>query len=231
MSMVGRVPILFHREESRGTTAVTYQKLVTMTAQNPTADLDLIWKTAILFASPRPAWSGMMQFVQHGTHPGKSSFVFLPMIDMSPSDATCIYSTLKFLCEHAHRHNAIPIITFDQPLWWKALLIIEAEPEGSDLSNIVLRLGGFHTEMSFLGSIGHLMAGTGLQEVMELVYAVNAVVHMMTGKAIARAVRAHLLIDGVLNGLILSDALGVALPLQPGEAEDVAPPLQPGETE
>ncbi|KAJ8393310.1 hypothetical protein AAFF_G00062110 [Aldrovandia affinis] len=133
------------------------------------------------------------------------------MIDMSPSDATCIYSTLKFLCEHAHRHNAIPIITFDQPLWWKALLIIEAEPEGSDLSNIVLRLGGFHTEMSFLGSIGHLMAGTGLQEVMELVYAVNAVVHMMTGKAIARAVRAHLLIDGVLNGLILSDALGVAL--------------------
>ncbi|KAJ8414824.1 hypothetical protein AAFF_G00023470 [Aldrovandia affinis] len=231
MSMVGRVPILFHREESRGTTAVTYQKLVTMTAQNPTADLDLIWKTAILFASPRPAWSGMMQFVQHGTHPGKSSFVFLPMIDMSPSDATCIYSTLKFLCEHAHRHNAIPIITFDQPLWWKALLIIEAEPEGSDLSNIVLRLGGFHTEISFLGSIGHLMAGTGLQEVMELVYAVNAVVHMMTGKAIARAVRAHLLIDGVLNGLILSDALGVALPLQPGETEDVAPPLQPGEAE
>lgn len=75
------------------------------------------------------------------------------MIDMNPSDATCIFSTLKFVSEHAHRHSATPIFTFDQPLWWKALLIIDAEPEGSDLKKIVLRLGGFHTEMSFLGSI------------------------------------------------------------------------------
>ena len=74
------------------------------------------------------------------------------------------------------------------------------------------------------------MTGTGLQEVMELVYAPNAVVHMMTGKAISRAVRANLIIDGVLNSLILSEALGVALPLQPGEA-DVALNPQPGEEE
>ena len=142
------------------------------------------------------------------------------MIDMNPSDVTCIFSTLKFVSEHARRHDATPIITFDQPLWWKALLIIGAEPEGSDLKNIVLRLGGFHTEMSFLGAIGHLMAGSGLQDVMELVYAANAVVHMMTGKAIARAVRAHLLVDGVLNAMIVSDALDVALPQQHGESDD-----------
>ena len=60
VSMVGRVPILFHGDEGRGTDAVKYQKLVLMEAQDPTADLDLIWKAAILFASPRPAWSGMM---------------------------------------------------------------------------------------------------------------------------------------------------------------------------
>ena len=88
-------------------------------------------------------------------------------------------------------------------------MIIDAEPEGSDLSNIVLRLGGFHTEMNFLESIGHLMAGSGLQEVLELVYADNAMVHMMTGKAIAQAVRAHLLVDGVLNAMIVSHALDV----------------------
>ena len=120
---------------------MSYHKLLTMMAQDSTADLDLIWKTALLFASPRPSWSGMMQFVHHGTHPGKSSFVFLPMIDMKSTDPTCIYSTLKFICEHAHHHNATPIITFDQPLWWKAMLIIEAEPEGSNLHSIVLRLG------------------------------------------------------------------------------------------
>ncbi|WAR03768.1 hypothetical protein MAR_010326 [Mya arenaria] len=237
--MAGKVPILFHKEEGQGTDTVTYQMLATMEAQDPTADMDLIWKTSILFASPRPTWSGMMQFVMHGNHPGKSSFIFLPMIDMNPSDATCIFSTLKFVSEHARRHHVKPIITFDQPLWWKALMIICAEPERSDLKNIVLRLGGFHTEMSFLGAIGHLIAGSGLQEVMEHIYATNAVGHMMTGKAISRAVRAHLLVDGVLNAMIASDALDVLMsslslearrcgsPSASEETEDVDLPQQP----
>ncbi len=86
-------------------------------------------------------------------------------------------------------HGVIPIVTFDQPLWWKALMIIVSEPDRSGQRNIVLRLGGFHTEMSFLGSIGHLMAGSGLQAVLELFYASNTVVHMLSGKAIARAIR------------------------------------------
>ncbi|WAR15643.1 LOW QUALITY PROTEIN: hypothetical protein MAR_005748 [Mya arenaria] len=141
------------------------------------------------------------------------------------------FSTLKFVSEHARRHQVKPIITFDQPLWWKVLMIICAEPEGSDLNYIVLRLGGFHTEMSFLGAIGHLMAGSGLQEVMELIYATNAVGHMMTGKAISRAVRAHLLVDGVLNAMIASDALDVALPHQHGEPEEVNILPQPREPE
>ncbi len=86
------------------------------------------------------------------------------MIDMNSSDSTCIYSTLMFVSEHARRHEVTPIITFDQPLWWKTLMIIKSEPMGSDLRGIILRLGGFHTEMSFLGCIGHLMASSGLQE-------------------------------------------------------------------
>lgn len=63
-------------------------------------------------------------------------------------------------------------------------MIINSEPMGSDLKGIVLRFG----EMSFLGCIGHLMMASGLQEVMEVIYALNAVIHMFSGKAIARAV-------------------------------------------
>jgi len=56
------------------------------------------------------------------------------MIDMNPSDVTCVSSTLKFVSEHAQRHNiANPIVTFDQPLWWKAFNIIHTEPADSDL--------------------------------------------------------------------------------------------------
>ena len=97
------------------------------------------------------------------------------MIDMNPSDVTCVYSTLKYIREHARRHDVTPIITFDQPLWWKAQMIIVTEPVGSDLKDIILRLGDFHGEMSFLECIGYLMAGSALQEVLELIYASNAV--------------------------------------------------------
>ena len=112
----------------------------------------------------------MMQLVHRGNHPGKSSVMFLPMIDMNPSDVTCVYSTLRYIWDHAHRHDVSPIITFDQPLWWKALMIILTEPVDSDLNYIVLRLGSFHTEINFLGCIGHLMAASGLQDLLELIY-------------------------------------------------------------
>ena len=91
-------------------------------------------------------------------------------------------------------------------------MVRESEPADSDLRQVVLRLGSFHTEMSFIGSIGHLIAESGLKELLELIYAPNAVEHILTGKAIARAVRAQLLVDAVLNTLILSKALGVSIP-------------------
>ena len=107
-----------------------------------------------------------------GIHPGQSSVTFLPMIDMSSSNPTCIFSTLKFASEHARLHSVTPIVTFDQPLGWKALMIIMTEPLDSDLRKIVFRLGGFHTEMSFLGCIGRsLMAGSRLKEILEMIYA------------------------------------------------------------
>ena len=158
IAIVGRVPIHFRKEERLGTGAIKFKNLCSFKAQNQEADLDILWKSSILFGSPRPSWSGMMQFVHDGDHPGKSSVMFLPMIDMNPTDASCIYSTLMFISEHAHRYNVQPIITFDQPLWWKAFLNTATEQPNSDIRNIVLGLGGFHTEMSLLGSIWHLMA-------------------------------------------------------------------------
>ena len=220
MAAIGRVPIQFHKENSISMIMITYEKLNTFTAQDSTAQQDILWKTSLMFGSPRPAWSGLMQLVHHGSYPGKSSVLFLPMINMNPSDITCVYSTLKFIEDHAHRHDVTPIVTFDQPLWWKALMIIVSEPDGSGLRNIVLRLGGFTTEMSFLGSIGHLMAGSGLQDVLESFYASNTVVHMVSGKAIARAIRGHFMVDAVLNALILASSYNVPLPSLEMETEE-----------
>ena len=62
----------------------------------------------------------------------------------------------------------------------------------------------------FLGCIGHLMAASGLQQVLELIYAPNAVVHMFS----AKAVRAHLIVDAALNALVISNTFNVSLPSQ-----------------
>ena len=125
---------------------------------------------------------------------------------------TCLNSTLLYISSHAKHYGVTPIVTFDQPLWWKALTIQEGGPDDSDIQSIVLRLGGFHTEMSFLGSIGHVMAGTGLPELLECIYARNTVNHMMSGKAVSRAVRGHLLVSGALNAMIISKAFGIPVP-------------------
>ena len=43
--------------------------------------------------------------------------------------------------------------------------------------------------MSFIDSIGYMMGVSGLEEVLTEVYAKNSVLHMLSGKAYARAVR------------------------------------------
>ncbi len=87
----------------------------------------------------------------------------------------------------------------------------------SELKDIVLRLGAFHTEMSYLGCIGHLMAASGLQELRQLIYAPNAVMHVRTGKAISRAVWAHPIVDAVLSALVLAKTFNMPLP---GSSDD-----------
>ena len=159
---------------------------------------NLIWHTGWFFRSPenpRPNWNGFMQKATCSNNLKKASISFLPIIDLNPSDENCIYSTLMFIIQQSKSMNIpVPCVTFDQPLWLKAVGIIEDANLG-----IVCRLGGFHTMMSFLGSIGNLMKGSGIEELFGEVYAGNSVIHMMSGKAISRALPAHLLVESALT--------------------------------
>ena len=57
------------------------------------------------------------------------------------------------------------MFTANLQLYRVALNIIWANPE--EHKNVVLRLGGMHTLMSFVGSIGSLVEGSGLTEILE----------------------------------------------------------------
>ncbi|KAF4530803.1 hypothetical protein B566_EDAN018821 [Ephemera danica] len=66
--------------------------------------------------------------------------------------------------------------------------------------------GFMQVAMQQAAPIGHIMSGSGLEELWSTVYAPNSVTHMLTGRAIARALRAHFLTLAALMSLILIDA-------------------------
>ena len=115
---------------------------------------DTLWQMAWFLPKHRPNWSGFMHLLhKNKSYPGKSNILFLPMIDLNASDMSCIYSTLNYLLNFARNNNFHPIVTFDQPLFWKASMIIQESQMGSELRDIILMLGSFHTFMNLLGAI------------------------------------------------------------------------------
>ena len=119
---------------------------------------ETFWNSSWYFQSmekPRPLWSRFMQ-----QRLCSLDVIMLPIIDLQPTNLNCIYSTLLFIRSQADKLSIkTPVVTFDQPLWYKASGIIANKG-----LNIVCRLGGFHTLMSFMGSIGYMMSGSGLEE-------------------------------------------------------------------
>ena len=67
-----------------------------------------------------------------------------------------------------------------------------------------MRLGGFHTLMSFLGSIGFVMEGSGLKEAFNQIFAENSAEKALIGHVFSRAVRGHSLIQIALANIIFS---------------------------
>lgn len=176
---------------------------------NTVTSVDILWQISFMLKPDRPNWSGIMHILHDRDdnlciNTCKSTVKYLPIIDLQPSDMTCILSTLKFLSDLGREQNVIPVITFDQPLFWKASKVIQQYVE---LNHICLLLGAFHTVMNLLGAIGSIMSGSGLQEILEQIYADKAVSHILSGKAYSRAVRAHLMIDASLNTLLLEKLL------------------------
>ena len=204
IAKIGKVNIAYYKQPSHAMEMLIFKKLV-----DPMIDVleyeacDFILKVARPLRPLCPGWSGYMQAIQTGQFPGQSDMVFLPMIDLNPSDLNCIYSTLRFVAEQAKRVSTVPVVTFDQPLYWKAMTIVSNELQDSDLKSVIVRLGAFHTQMSFLGCIGKIMEDSGLKELLSTVYAPNTVGHMLNGKAIGRAIRGHMLVHDALNTLLL----------------------------
>lgn len=148
-----------------------------------------------------PSWRGYMEALSQNEEYDVAQVHCLPFVNLPPSNSNTINTVLN----HAHVEclkldQKTSFVTFDQPLYIKARELLANNQVY--MKGVVVRLGGFHMLMSFLGSIGTIMDGSGLAELLATVYASNTVDHMLTGHAFSRAIRGHLLVYAALGTII-----------------------------
>ena len=142
-----------------------------------------------------------MSTVVNDQHLAKSYITMLPIINLHATDMTALYSLLAFVTGQSSKLNVpTPTITFDQPLYVKAYEIV-----ASTNMNIFVRLGGFHQLMSFLGSIGRTMEGSGLRQALETIFGSLIVNHMFNGKYFSRVMRGYMLATAAVLTLTFED--------------------------
>jgi hypothetical protein len=124
------IPVVpYYSSDVRGLSKLSYKAIRQLQSPYvlpPSTNLDLVWHSGWLVRDdehPQPNWSGFMQNVSSGEHPSVANIQMLPIIDLNPSNESCIYSTLLFVQQQAQQLNIVtPCITFDQPLWIKQLI-------------------------------------------------------------------------------------------------------------
>ena len=103
-----------------------------------------------------------------------SQIMYLPIIDAPASDYDTIYTVLRIAVQRLQTVNQKScIVTFDPPLFIKVRDIVALCGDISPIKDTTVRLSGFHLAMSFLGYIGYIMVGSGLEDICGLIMLQN----------------------------------------------------------
>ena len=188
----------FHKNMVKELRATFSPWMLNETKLPVTTKLDMLRISASVF-KPVPRYTGFMKLVMRGNENDKTHEIeFLPFIDLNPADMSATFTTLEFVISESKKHNQHPIVTFDQPLWWKSMLIKHAKE-----LRVTILLGNFHTQMSFLGSIGTIMKNSGIEAVLGTVYEEPTVKKILQGKSFKRSMRAHSLLSTALKKIVV----------------------------
>ena len=126
--------------------------------------LDLSWNVTLpKQITTIPFWSDFMQLIVNGTEFEESEISILNFVNSKLSDPSTLNTALNYTQEICDKHDIkFCPVTFDQPLYIKAVEILEQQK--SELKNLFIRIGSFHNAMSFMGAVGTIMADTGLTD-------------------------------------------------------------------
>ena len=138
-----------------------------------------------------------------GQLPGIATpFIFGPLIDSPPAHPDTVLSTLsfneRFLVQHGMTYMHI---SADLQIY-RIILQVKWSNQ-RHWENIVIRPGGMHMLMSFVGCIGTLIESTGLEDLLNLIF--NGVTHMLNGKAWPKANRGlRIIVLAIIKPLVMA---------------------------
>ena len=166
-------------------------------------DLDFAFFKDVLFHSNTPEYNGYnTQFCrQSGTKLApKSAVVYLPLINKKASDPNTVLTSITRGLQITRDSNQdVKVLTCDQQIYKIVVDITFHQPEL--LTGVVAILGGMHFLMDFVGSIGTLMADSGLKDILSTTF--GSVDKMLQGKKYPQNVRAlRLLTEELLRPVL-----------------------------
>ena len=138
-----------------------------------------------------PSWTGFNSLVTD-TVPRTTSIGYCPVIGSSPTELSTVYTLLQYAKEVAVKTGQPDVVvTLDQAIYAKAQDILWSKCD--EFSNVVLRVGAFHTAMTFMAVIGKHFADAGLASLMveSGVLASGSVLAVLNGKHYNRGIRIH----------------------------------------
>ena len=142
-------------------------------------------------------WSGYMASIAHQQDIplNATKYIFDPLINETPSHPDTVLTTMlvheKFTAEHGQIYSYLEA---DMQLY-KVAIHIKWSDTGR-WKHMIIRPGGMYTLMSFIGCIGTLMSGTGLQKVLGAAF--KGVPNMINGKVWPKALQGMRMIVTVM---------------------------------
>lgn len=208
----GFIPVKkFDKKKSEGLKSVKIVDIFKDDSSKPKISMeDLLWLFSKYSNGKAKGYGGFMEEFYMDDKYVKSKIFPLPFVNNPPSDLDTILTVLIEAAAQNKRKNKkdIIFITFDQPLYLKARFILSCVDPNNDiygLSYLRVRLGGFHTLMSFNGSIGFVMDGSGLKEAFCTIFAENSAEKALDGRAYSRGMRGHSLVQIALTNIIFEN--------------------------
>ncbi|XP_065185837.1 uncharacterized protein LOC135816571 [Sycon ciliatum] len=143
-----------------------------------------------------PVWSKFNADLYCQNKPGQPSNIgYLPVIPAPPTEHSTILEVLRRSVALTRRLDQQHcIITGDQAIYAKALEVLSKHKD--EFSEVVLRLGAFHTACAFMVVLGKRFGGAGLGDLLTEAGVVgpNACKQVLAGKHYNRAIRCHKLV-------------------------------------